>query len=147
MCDCIFCGFVKGIETSHINGSDFKILNETKYSISFLSIDFIPNADAHIIVIPKKHYEFFEQMPNYVINDLMKNVKKIGKILNIENDGYNILLNNGSSAGQFIPHAHFHIIPRKKGDGIEIETWNKLKVTKREYNKTFDKMKGFLDSK
>jgi len=38
-------------------------------------------------------------------------------------EGINILQNNGKDAGQLVPHVHFHIIPRRPGDGIKIETW------------------------
>ena len=31
-------------------------------------------------------------------------------------DGYNIGVNVGAAAGQTIPHAHLHIIPRYSGD-------------------------------
>ena len=32
-------------------------------------------------------------------------------------DGMNIAINNGSAAGQAVPHVHWHIIPRFEGDG------------------------------
>jgi diadenosine tetraphosphate (Ap4A) HIT family hydrolase len=31
-------------------------------------------------------------------------------------DGYNIGINCGDTAGQSVPHAHIHVIPRYKGD-------------------------------
>jgi diadenosine tetraphosphate (Ap4A) HIT family hydrolase len=31
-------------------------------------------------------------------------------------DGYNIGLNAGTAAGQTVPHAHLHVIPRYRGD-------------------------------
>ena len=31
-------------------------------------------------------------------------------------DGYNIGINDGSAAGQTVPHLHMHLIPRYKGD-------------------------------
>ena len=34
-------------------------------------------------------------------------------------DGLNVLNNNLESAGQIVKHVHFHILPRKKGDGFE----------------------------
>ena len=36
----------------------------------------------------------------------------------MEADGYNILCNNGKAAGQLVDHVHFHVIPRKKDDGV-----------------------------
>ena len=31
---------------------------------------------------------------------------------------YNVLVNNGSKAGQEVLHVHFHVIPRWEGDGL-----------------------------
>ena len=33
-------------------------------------------------------------------------------------EGCNVLCNNGRAAGQLVDHLHFHIIPRKSGDGL-----------------------------
>ena len=33
-------------------------------------------------------------------------------------DGVNIVQNNGLAAGQEVPHAHWHVIPRTAGDGL-----------------------------
>ena len=40
-------------------------------------------------------------------------------------DGINILQNNGEAAGQSVFHLHFHIIPRRQGDGLTIP-WKTL---------------------
>jgi len=39
----------------------------------------------------------------------------------IQPDGYNCLQNNHLAAGQLIPHAHVHIIPRYNGDNIKLD--------------------------
>lgn len=31
-------------------------------------------------------------------------------------DGFNIGMNDGTAAGQTVPHAHMHLIPRYRGD-------------------------------
>jgi len=37
-----------------------------------------------------------------------------------------VLMNNNPSAGQVVPHAHIHLIPRKEKDGL-------LKIEQKEY--------------
>ena len=32
-------------------------------------------------------------------------------------EGFNVNNNNFEAAGQVVKHVHFHILPRKKGDG------------------------------
>ncbi len=34
----------------------------------------------------------------------------------LQPDGYNIGINDGSAAGQTVPHLHIHLIPRFDGD-------------------------------
>ena len=35
----------------------------------------------------------------------------------VDADGSNVAFNNGSAAGQEVPHVHGHVIPRFEGDG------------------------------
>ncbi|MHA2087782.1 MAG: HIT family protein, partial [Promethearchaeota archaeon] len=51
--------------------------------------------------------------------ETIKVVKKISMNIhqNLEIDGYNILQNNFSAAGQVVKHFHMHIIPRRNDDG------------------------------
>jgi histidine triad (HIT) family protein len=39
---------------------------------------------------------------------------------NTNSDGFNLVMNNFEIAGQVVPHAHLHILPRKKGDGFRM---------------------------
>jgi histidine triad (HIT) family protein len=34
--------------------------------------------------------------------------------------GFNLVINNGSSAGQVVNHFHLHILPRSEGDGFKV---------------------------
>ncbi|MBS3089970.1 HIT domain-containing protein [Candidatus Pacearchaeota archaeon] len=51
---------------------------------------------------------------------MMQFVKQVaGDLLDRKlGDGFNVIMNNLSAAGQVIPHAHIHVIPRKEGDGL-----------------------------
>ena len=83
-------------------------------------LDIAPVSPGHVLVVPKKHFKNMEEIDIEILQDLIAVVKKIGiKIKeNVGASGYNICINNDSVAGQVVPHLHFHIIPRKEGDGL-----------------------------
>lgn len=135
----LFADFVGGL-ISHRNGFPFIKLRETKNSVAFMSIDIPSKEDGHILVIPKKRYVDFSEIPESVLKEVMASIQKIGKAIKINHGGYNILLNNGADAGQYIFHAHFHIIPRKYDDGIKLENWNHKNIGVRDFIKLNKKL-------
>lgn len=141
---CLFCDFVKKLKDKHNNRFSFHVLHETRHTISFLSIDIPEKEDGHVLVIPKKHYSNLEDIPPVILNDLIRHVALTCKVLRRTHEGCNVLLNNGKSAGQYIFHTHFHVIPRNKGDDIKIEIWKRRKITADEFVKLHRKIrKGF----
>lgn len=110
--DCIFCRIVKGeIPASKVFESDS--------ILSFLDIN--PVSRGHTLVIPRLHYETLEDFPDELLAELSKAVKQISAAAAraVGADGYNIQMSNRPAAGQVVPHAHFHIIPRFEGDGLK----------------------------
>lgn len=109
--DCIFCKIVKGeIESEKVYEDD-----------NFIGFfDIRPVSEGHTLIIPKKHYETILDMPNTVGNELVEALKKVA--LDLINkgkaEGFNIVQSNYRVAQQEVPHLHFHIIPRRKGDGL-----------------------------
>lgn len=142
---CKFCGFLKGEVKSHNSGYPFEILHETQYSVSFLSEDVPMNKDAHILVIPKGHFCVLEDVPEDVLSDVINHVKLSAQVLKRTHGACNVLQNDGKSAGQCIFHVHFHIIPRDKGDGIEIELWEKGKFPLEKFNEASEKIKKVFE--
>ncbi len=128
----LFEDFVNGAK-KHRNGFPFIPLYQTEHSVAFLSIDIPQTEDSHVLVIPKKRYRHLEEIPAKIQHDLIRTVSIIGSILKKSHAGYNVLLNNGSAAGQFIFHTHFHIIPRHLNDQIQIEVWPKQSLTRNQY--------------
>lgn len=111
--DCIFCKIIKNEIPS------VKIYEDEMF-IAFLDIH--PVSPGHTLVIPKAHYDRFDDTPEEVAGDLYKLVKRIapGVMRGSVSDGYNLGLNNGPAAGQVIFHTHVHIIPRRVKDGLEL---------------------------
>ena len=107
--DCIFCKIIrKDIPAS--------IVYEDKDTLAFLDIK--PAARGHTLVIPKKHAETIDSLDDDSAKKLMLTIKKVGKVMGSFSDGYNVVENNGEVAGQAVNHVHFHIVPRKRGDGL-----------------------------
>ncbi len=112
MNDCIFCKIVnKEIPAD--------IIYEDDVVMAFLDIR--PISEGHTIVIPKKHIQDLESLSYEELFDMSSTVKNIGlaMIRGLEVKGYSIFLDNKSAANQHVPHVHFHIVPRAKGDGLD----------------------------
>lgn len=80
--------------------------------------DAFPVSPGHTLLIPRRHFAtFFDATADEraSILDLMERAKR-----ELDNElhptAYNIGINDGSAAGQTIPHLHVHLIPRYAGD-------------------------------
>ncbi|MCI0447278.1 HIT family protein [bacterium] len=80
--------------------------------------DGFPISPGHTLIISKRHFcSFFEATPEEE-RELMRALHRAKLELDFEFSplGYNIGINDGSAAGQTIPHLHIHLIPRYEGD-------------------------------
>ncbi len=134
--DCIFCKIVNKIIPA-------SVVYEDDNCLSFL--DIMPANKGHCLVIPRKHYETLLDLPDEEITCLLKTAKKIAKALSLSvgNGAYNIVMNNGKEAGQIVNHAHIHIIPRFKEDGIDLN-WPQRKYKNKEMLEYMNNIKKFL---
>jgi diadenosine tetraphosphate (Ap4A) HIT family hydrolase len=91
-------------------------LHRSEHTLAFL--DGYPITEGHALVIPKRHVASMFDLPEDELAALWKAVGAVGISLRMQfnPDGFNIGVNHGEVAGQPIPHAHVHIIPRRKGD-------------------------------
>ncbi|MCX8158104.1 MAG: HIT family protein [Candidatus Diapherotrites archaeon] len=117
--DCVFCKIVKGeIPCSKLYEDDLVM--------SFL--DIMPASKGHSLVITKKHHETLLELSQEELETILKTTQKVAFAIMkaTKADGFNIIQSNGKAAGQVINHIHFHIIPRKQGDGLNF-SWKQNK--------------------
>jgi diadenosine tetraphosphate (Ap4A) HIT family hydrolase/protein-tyrosine-phosphatase len=141
----LFSDFVSSKRT-HRNGYPFISLYETPRTVAFMSIDIPQKEDGHILVIPKKRYADVCDVPKSTVKELMESIQHIGKTLKKNHGGFNILLNNGIAAGQYIFHTHAHLIPRNLDDDIQIEVWGKQNVSQKMFVNLNNSLKRQLRS-
>ena len=135
MPDCIFCKIAKGEIPS-------EKIYEDEYTYAFL--DIYPGNHGHTLVIPKEHFENIYSIPDEEWCRLMLTVKKVADAAKrgMDADGINLFMNNEEAAGQEIPHAHIHIIPRFREDGFK--PFHKTSYKEGEIGKIAEKIrKGF----
>ena len=110
--ECIFCKIIEGGLPS------YKVYEDSS-AVAFL--DIFPIHPGHVLVIPKKHTIDIFDTPEAEMQKLVSVAKKIAPaVMNAANaDGINIGMNNKPSSGQVVMHAHMHIIPRYKDDGLK----------------------------
>jgi diadenosine tetraphosphate (Ap4A) HIT family hydrolase len=93
-----------------------RILLETETTLAFF--DAYPVTEGHTLVIPKRHMaSIFELYPKE-LTMLWAQVATIRRLLveKYNPDAFNIGVNDGFAAGQTVPHAHIHVVPRRNGD-------------------------------
>ena len=128
---CVFCKIVKGKIPSAKVYEDDKIL-------AFLDIG--PVNKGHTLVIPKQHYETMLDLPDKLLKEMIIAVKKMVQAIKegVNADGVNLLMSNYKAAGQVVPHAHFHILPRFSNDGLK--HWPQGKYLGEEMNRIKEKI-------
>ncbi len=113
--DCLFCKFAK-------HEIPCEIVYENEKVMAFLDINPAGELVGHTLVIPKKHFTELEDINEEYLTEIIKVIKKLSKAIKKASgaEGLNLIQNNGKAAGQYIMHAHFHLIPRKHADNIII---------------------------
>lgn len=75
--------------------------------------DIAPQAPVHVLVIPKGAYvsarDFAARASDGEIAGFWRAVGKVAAQLGLEADGYRLLTNHGTVAGQEVPHFHVHV--------------------------------------
>ncbi len=88
-----------------------KKVYEDDFALAFHDIQ--PRAPVHVLVIPKGPYgsltDFAAAAPAELVAGFFRAVGTVAGQLGLEPQGYRILANCGSDAGQEVPHLHVHI--------------------------------------
>lgn len=102
--DCLFCKIINGEIPS-------QKVYEDEYVYAFNDIS--PTAPVHILIVPKKHISTINDIEDNdaeLIGRIYLAAKKIAKEKGIAEDGYRVVTNCNSMAGQTVFHIHYHLI-------------------------------------
>lgn len=133
--ECPFCRIKDG-------DSEGQILLETPHSVSFLDIN--PVNFGHALVMSRRHYEDFSELPNEVLHDIAHALKVVSNAIveSIDPAGFNIFSNNGSAAAQSVFHFLFHVAPRYASDGLRVKPMLKANGSPGQMAEHADRIRG-----
>lgn len=105
--DCPFC--LDHIKDHIIEKNDSVVAIQDSYPVSH----------GHTLILPVRHTPDYFSMTTRERNDCEKLLRVLKNRIGRSDEsvtGFNVGMNCGESAGQTIPHAHIHLIPRRTGD-------------------------------
>ncbi len=113
MNDCLFCKIARKEIPAAVVYEDESVL-------AFL--DRSPVHPGHVLVIAKAHSDDFASMDPVDAQAVIDTCQRLVRaLLELGYDGANVITNIKPAGHQVIFHTHFHVIPRKTGDGLK--TW------------------------
>jgi len=100
---CVFCDIIAG-----------KIPSNTVYEDEDMKIikDLNPQAEVHLLLLPKEHYANIVEMTDEQAATLAKCIKKLSTMVDELGlkDGFRLVSNKGKNGCQSVEHLHVHIL-------------------------------------
>lgn len=115
---CVFCHIANGQIPAKKVYEDDKVV---------CVLDINPGAPGHVLLLTKQHVAIMPQMDDELAGHVGMVSKQVSQSLirALKVEGTSIFVANGAVAGQRAPHFMLHIIPRKSGDGINLQLQGK----------------------
>lgn len=101
---CLFCRIATGEITA-------KKVYEDDHVVAFNDIN--PQAPTHVLVIPRRHIATLDDLTEdeaSIIGMTLVRVSQIARNLQLNSEGYRVVVNHGEAAGQTVFHVHFHLV-------------------------------------
>ncbi len=134
MTACIFCSIIEGKLPAEIVHRDENV-------VAFL--DTKPLFHGHVLVVPTKHVVTLGELE--AVAPFFDRVKELSLAVPAAMDGEGSFVANNNIVSQSVPHLHFHVVPRKKGDGLKGFFWPRRKYAGEELAETGIKIRQALD--
>ena len=135
---CEFCDIIQGKAEAELLYEDEKIMAVLHLKPAF---------PGQILFFTKAHHPIVEQVPDQTLAHLFKIANKFSTLLfeTLNIQGTNLIVQNGTAAGQSIPHFSANLVPRSEKDGLNFQ-WEPQKISKEEMDTAQLQLKAFTEN-
>lgn len=134
--NCIFCKIANGVIPSATLYEDecFRVI-----------LDLSPVSRGHALILSKQHFADVFALDEDTSSKVLLLSKKVCTAMKktLKCTGFNLVQNNGESAGQTVFHFHMHVIPRYENGPSKV-SWNPGKATPQELEQLVQQIKSGL---
>ncbi len=118
--DCVFCEIVAGERPAHVVLDDGPV---------FAFLDTRPLFKGHVLLVPRVHYETLTDLPADLVGPFFTVAQRLAATMEtvLGAAGSFVAMNNRVS--QSVPHAHTHVVPRNRKDGLRGFFWPRTKYS------------------
>ena len=112
MDDCAFCQVLRG-------DREQALVYEDERAAAFMCVP--PATPGHVLVVPRAHIPDFWQLDEDCAAHLLRVTHRLALALRraLAPTWFNLRQNSGARAGQDVPRAHVHLVPRFDDDTVQ----------------------------
>jgi len=107
MSDCVFCAIAAGRIAS-------RMVHEDEQLIAFHDVQ--PQAPLHLLIVPRRHIaslDAAEASDRDLLGQILLTAQDLAAAHGVAG-GYRLVNNCGATAGQSVPHLHFHLLAGRR---------------------------------
>jgi histidine triad (HIT) family protein len=136
MPDCQFCRIVADEPDAHVLATDA--------AVGFL--DHRPLFPGHLLVVPRTHWVTLDVVPPDALAPLLEAVQTTMRALTRATDCEGHFVASNNVVSQSVPHLHWHVVPRVKGDGLRGFFWPRSRYEDGELAEWRDRVRTAVDA-
>jgi histidine triad (HIT) family protein len=111
---CVFCRVVADDDPS-------VLVYRTADVAGFLDIR--PVFHGHVLLVPRAHHETLDQLPAALAGPLLTATQITMRALHQAVGAQGAFVASNNVISQSVPHVHWHVVPRSRGDGLRGFFW------------------------
>ena len=134
---CPFCAICDGEASAETVLAD-------DVAVAFL--DRSPLFAGHVLVVPRQHVVTLTDLSAEMIGPYFERVQRVAAAVTVAAEAHGTFLANNNVVSQSVAHLHFHVVPRRRRDGLRGFFWPRQRYADGEAEAIAERIRGAIAS-